>query len=737
MNKRRQSMFLKATTAATLAASAVTVLVPAASEASTFADVQPSHQFFDAIKSLSDRGIINGYEDGTFKPDQNLTRGHAAKIIAGMLDLDTSNVNNPNFKDIAATHQYYGAIAALKQEGIIDGYEDGTFRPGASIERNHVAKIIAKALNLTTANVDGLPFTDVHPDYKEAIAALFENNVTTGKTPALFGGSSNVTRGQMAAFIKRAEKVVDQGGTEARTINFKVTDYSDESITVEGKTYPLATAVKTIFTEANRAALTNATITATMENGAVTKVSKVILNNAGSADGAVVFDAVATLDSLVINAGYVTVKNVTVTGNVTATSSVAAEFEFDGATLHSDLIIDDAFFDEIASIDNAFANDGQKSVKVKMKNTPVSKVHVMRNNVSVVSDSTIPEVVVAPAVAFINLNGLITKVTVQSTAAFEITGTANIGEILLTTAVKLALNVRGTINVLMVQNPATQITVGEALTINELWIPARSTAAEIVPNYKDAASQIIKIIIMGTTSGTGNDSTVESGYPNPISPAPSPGSGENAPQKTVAILFAAKAGSTMLDGATIKVYSDESRTIEVKDPMKVAAGTYYYTVSKSGYITVAGSVEVKEASKVVEVHLVAIETPKLLSLTARVGDKNIEATGNGSNEFVFNVTEGTDISEIVATFNKVIQLPLGTEAIMKGNDGSEIRYGTAATSPDNAKAIIIKPAGNSGTASLAGTFTVILNTSSGQLNTLVDIDGNEFTIPTINLNITP
>lgn len=123
--------------------------------------------------------------------------------MLGVLQLDTANVKDPNFKDISTSHQYYGAIAALKQAGIIDGYEDGTFRQGETIQRNHVAKILTNALNLNATNVATLPFNDVRDDYKEAIAALYENEITTGKTATTFDGSSHVTRGQFAAFIAR------------------------------------------------------------------------------------------------------------------------------------------------------------------------------------------------------------------------------------------------------------------------------------------------------------------------------------------------------------------------------------------------------------------------------------------------------------------------------------------------------------------------------------------------------
>lgn len=520
MSKRQSSKYFNAITAMAVAASAVVVVAPTVSEASSFSDVKPTHQFYDAIKSLSERGIINGFQDGTFKPGQNLTRGQAAKIIAGVLQLDTKNVTNPKFKDIPISHQYYGAIAALKQAGIIDGYEDGTFRQGANIQRNHVAKIIANALNLNAENVDALPFTDVRIDYKEAIVALFENNVTTGKTATLFDGSSNVTRGQMAAFITRAEAVRNQTPQPAQSVTFKVENYEASGIVINGSTYSFHSSISSIFTETNKTALTGATITATVENGVLTKINNVTLNKSGTAESRVVLDSTASIDSLTINADYVAVRNVSVTGNATITSAVLTEVEFEGAKITGDLIVDDQVAGSIASMNNKFAADGKSGTKVKLENSLSGKVYVKRNDVSIVSDTVIHEITITAKVTLINLDGTVTKATVESSAKLDIKGNATIGQLLLTTAVELALKVKGIVNTLSVNNPNTQITVGAGLKINELSIPAGSTAEKIIINYAEIASQIVTVII-GNVPSTSK--------PNPGTPSTGGGSGTPTP----------------------------------------------------------------------------------------------------------------------------------------------------------------------------------------------------------------
>ncbi|MFC5541625.1 S-layer homology domain-containing protein [Ureibacillus suwonensis] len=63
-------------------------------EAASFPDVKSTDYFYEAVTSLTERGIIKGFPDGTFKPYQSVTRGQAAKILAGVLGLDTNNVKN-------------------------------------------------------------------------------------------------------------------------------------------------------------------------------------------------------------------------------------------------------------------------------------------------------------------------------------------------------------------------------------------------------------------------------------------------------------------------------------------------------------------------------------------------------------------------------------------------------------------------------------------------------------------
>lgn len=205
--------------ASALVTSAI-IIAPPAHAASFFPDVNPTNEEGKAIIQLAERGIISGYMDGTFKPANPITRTQAAKILAGILKLDTVHVKNPQFKDIKPGDENYGAIAALANAGIING-ANGYYYPTQHITREQMSKMIAKGFGLTSTSNTQLPFTDVKKgnEFEPHIKALFANGITKGTSETTFGPKSNVKRSQLAAFVVRAEKL--QGNATVYANQFK------------------------------------------------------------------------------------------------------------------------------------------------------------------------------------------------------------------------------------------------------------------------------------------------------------------------------------------------------------------------------------------------------------------------------------------------------------------------------------------------------------------------------------
>jgi len=103
------------------------------------------HWAYQSILRATAAGIVQGYPDGTFRPDNQVTRVEMAQMLGNAMKL-TPLAENPGFKDIAADYWAAGMLAALEKNGILTGYPDGTFRPNETATRAEFANLLYKAL---------------------------------------------------------------------------------------------------------------------------------------------------------------------------------------------------------------------------------------------------------------------------------------------------------------------------------------------------------------------------------------------------------------------------------------------------------------------------------------------------------------------------------------------------------------------------------------------------------------
>ena len=129
----------------------------------TFRDVPADHPFYAAIEAAAHAGIVSGYACGTrpdepcpglyFRPYANVTRGQLTKIVAIAGRWTLTNPPAPTFHDVPAESPFYPYIEAAACRGVISGYADGTFRPGANATRGQTAKIVYNALTAAASCV--------------------------------------------------------------------------------------------------------------------------------------------------------------------------------------------------------------------------------------------------------------------------------------------------------------------------------------------------------------------------------------------------------------------------------------------------------------------------------------------------------------------------------------------------------------------------------------------------------
>lgn len=164
-----------------------------------------NHWAKTSIDVLIAKGLLTGYSDGTFRPDLGLTRAEAIKVITTYLGLE-GQVSS--FKDVASTHWANAFIGAAAQAGLMTGYMDGTFRPNEKISRSELAALITRAFKLTgTGNTS---FKDVKGNnwsYKY-IDALASNKITTGYADGTFKPERETTRAEFATMIARLLETV-------------------------------------------------------------------------------------------------------------------------------------------------------------------------------------------------------------------------------------------------------------------------------------------------------------------------------------------------------------------------------------------------------------------------------------------------------------------------------------------------------------------------------------------------
>jgi beta-glucanase (GH16 family) len=171
-----------------------------------FSDVSAGNVHRDNILALASAGIIVGFDDGTFRPFLNVTRGQLSSILARTAELEPAEPPY-TFTDIAGS-VHAGSIQALADAGIISGFSDGTFRPSLPVARAQAASLIGRWIEVDEV-ADG-PFTDVAPGgvHSGYINALNQLGIILGRTPTTFEPGSPLQRAQAASIVARTLDVV-------------------------------------------------------------------------------------------------------------------------------------------------------------------------------------------------------------------------------------------------------------------------------------------------------------------------------------------------------------------------------------------------------------------------------------------------------------------------------------------------------------------------------------------------
>ncbi|MFZ4451126.1 S-layer homology domain-containing protein [Salibacterium aidingense] len=170
---------------------------------SAFSDVSNDYWASGSIAYLAERNIVNGYDDGTYRPGNQLKRSQAASMLVRGFDLERGERPNPGFSDVAGDFHAYEDIAAVAEEELMRG--DGEeFRPNGDLTRAQMAVILVRAFDLEESDTDHT-FNDVDREYwaYDEIETLASYDVARGSDGDFRPGEA-VTRAQFATFMERA-----------------------------------------------------------------------------------------------------------------------------------------------------------------------------------------------------------------------------------------------------------------------------------------------------------------------------------------------------------------------------------------------------------------------------------------------------------------------------------------------------------------------------------------------------
>ena len=181
-----------------------------------FSDVAENAWYGPAVARVAASGVTEGFPDGTYRPDEPVSRGQMAVFLVRVLGAEPVAVPAGRFGDVAADSYLAGFVERIAEFGITVGCdsEGRLYCPGASMKRSQMALFLKRALDLPDAVVDEASFEDVPAGHYAhgAVESLSASGITAGcrsDPPLLFCGAQSVTRAHMAVFLSRALQYLD------------------------------------------------------------------------------------------------------------------------------------------------------------------------------------------------------------------------------------------------------------------------------------------------------------------------------------------------------------------------------------------------------------------------------------------------------------------------------------------------------------------------------------------------
>ncbi len=175
-----------------------------------YCDVSVNDWYYEYVNDLTSAGIVSGYEDGCFGPNNEVTRAEFTKMVLGAAEWNGLYVpvamadSDIYFNDVPNSEWYWHYVNQAAANGFVNGYEDETFRPNAQISRAEAVQILFNANPLFLQDYSGSePFTDVMEEdwFYTAVSAAYNAGIVSGATPTSFEPNRNLTRAEASKIV--------------------------------------------------------------------------------------------------------------------------------------------------------------------------------------------------------------------------------------------------------------------------------------------------------------------------------------------------------------------------------------------------------------------------------------------------------------------------------------------------------------------------------------------------------
>lgn len=182
-----------------------------------FLDVKPSDWFFEEIDFAAVNGLLNGTAPHVYEPNTGLTRAMFVTMLYRMMNGQelTEEICELAFTDVAEETWYEAAVFWAAHNGVVNGYEDGTFRPNRKISREEMCAILDRLLTALGKEIEPAELTfadagEIDEWARESVARLVQTEIIRGQGNNRFAPKSTATRAEAAAVLHRLDTLLRQ-----------------------------------------------------------------------------------------------------------------------------------------------------------------------------------------------------------------------------------------------------------------------------------------------------------------------------------------------------------------------------------------------------------------------------------------------------------------------------------------------------------------------------------------------